>query len=178
MKFATRTLAYRYAHLILFATLTVLTCSGCAVGVAALAGAGAAAYVVGDVKRTYPCPIDVAWDASLSALAAAEVPVVDAAKDQLKARIEAQTATGDKIKIVLASQGPVTTLSIRVNTFGNKQLSAAVLREIDRQLNDPGPNPRLAPQQAIGYAPVDTAPPPPRTAFSQLPVAHSGSYTR
>ncbi len=136
MKFATRTLAFRYAHLVLFATLTALTCSGCAAGVAALAGAGAAAYVVGDVKRTYPCPIDVAWNASLNALAATEVPVVDAAKDQLKARIEARTATGDKIKIVLASQGPVTTLSIRVNTFGNKQLSAAVLREIDRQLDE------------------------------------------
>ncbi len=124
-----------HALLTLLAALIAATCPGCVAGLAAVGGAGAVAYAAGDVQRTYVYPMDVVWNASLDALAASEVPVTDWAKDQLKARIEARTATGDKIKIELANQGGATSLNIRVNTFGNKQTSSAILREIDRRLN-------------------------------------------
>ncbi len=111
--------------------------SGCALGIAALgvgAGAGAVAYSRGDTQRNYPYPIDLVFDASMAALAQSEVSVGNYAKDQLKGQIEANTATGDKIKIVMASQGNVTTVSVRVNTFGNKHISSTIVQKIDTNI--------------------------------------------
>ena len=129
----------RPGRLLLGSVLAVMMAvsSGCALGVAVLgvgAGAGAVAYTRGDTERNYPYPIDLVFDASMAALAQSEVSIGNYAKDQLKGQIEANTATGDKIKIILASQGNVTTVSVRVNTFGNKHISSTIAQKIDTNI--------------------------------------------
>jgi uncharacterized protein DUF3568 len=172
MGISARFSSLRTVSLLAFAALSLSVCSGCAVGLAAAGAGGTIAYVKGNVEHTYPYPIDLVWDASMGAMAASEVPVTDSGKDQLTAKIEGRTATGDKIKIVMASQGSVTTLKIRVNTFGNKRMSNALLRQINLHLTGPEPypgSPQLAPPQSIGrdqsYAPPNA----PRTASWQPP---------
>lgn len=120
----------------LLLVVTSISCSGCVLGIlAAGAGAGAYVYATGDVERTYPYPIDVVWDASMASLAQLELRIVSASKDQLSGRVDAYTATGDRILLVLDGQGEVTSISVRVNTFGNKSMSAAILHQVDSRLS-------------------------------------------
>jgi hypothetical protein len=144
----------KVARRILFTLLLAaifVSSSGCALGIlAAGAGVGAYVYATGDVERTYPCPIDLAWDATMGSLAELEVDIVSAHKDQLSGRVEAHTAARDTIRIDLTGQGQVTSISVRVNTFGNSKLSAVVLGRIERRLNGPPVQPQsMRPPQAV-----------------------------
>ncbi len=113
----------------------VLPCSGgCVWVVAGLAGAGGAAYVMGDAERLYPYPIDTVWAASLDALAETGVAVTYHGRDQLTGRIEARTATNQRIKIHLTALGDSTEVKIRVNTFGDEQITSAIVGRIDSRL--------------------------------------------
>lgn len=110
-----------------------LSSMGC-VALAITGGATGLAYATGVVQRTYSQPIDVVWVAALSALEELELPKGYQDKDQLKGRIERYTATGDRIEIKLTNRGAFTDLSLRVNTFGNKPMSLAIVNKIDGYL--------------------------------------------
>lgn len=136
---ATARSGHRSLWLLLLAVSVTVTSSGCVLALAgaAAAGAGAVAYVKADVEQTYPYPMDVVWEATLMTLAESELQAVPQARDQISGQIDALTATGDKINIVLAAQGSATKLSLRVNTFGNKEISTAVLQKIGWHLEHP-----------------------------------------
>ncbi|HUG89381.1 MAG TPA: DUF3568 family protein [Planctomycetaceae bacterium] len=109
------------------------TAGGC-LAVALGGGAVGAAYVLGDIDRTYAYPLDVVWSATHAALAELQLPPGFDSKDQLKAHFDRRTATGDRIRITLSSRGPVTKLSLRVNTFGDKSMSHVIVSRIESHL--------------------------------------------
>lgn len=114
-----------------------ITCCGCAALVLGGAAAGAAgvAYAHGDIERMYPYPIDVVWNATLSALGELQLQIAYHERDQLTAEIKAFTAAGDKVKVEMESHGPATELELRVNTFGNRSLEIAIMSKIDQYLS-------------------------------------------
>jgi hypothetical protein len=124
----------RSAGLWLLIAVAVGPSSGCALVAAGAVGAGGYAYARGDVDRAYPYAMDPVWNATLMAVAESELAITHQAKDQLTGRIDAQTATGDRVKIVLGNQGSITNVNVRVNTFGNKRMSTALLARIESHL--------------------------------------------
>ena len=111
----------------------VVTAGGC-LAVALGGGAVGAAYVLGDVERTYPYPLDVVWAATETALAELQLPSTFDSKDQLTARFDRRTAAGDRIRIHLTSRGQFTRMSLRVNTFGDKSMSHVIVSRIESHL--------------------------------------------
>ncbi len=120
----------RWTYVVLAGCLFSSGCVALAVG----GGAAGLAYATGSVQRMYPHPVGDVWDATLAALDELELPKGMQVKDQLKARIERYTATGDRVLVKLASRGTFTELTLRVNAFGNKQMSLAILRKIEAHL--------------------------------------------
>lgn len=120
------------------ACLLVLVLSVSSSGCIALAVGGAAgggvAYILGDVERVYPYPIDMVWEATIAAMDELELSPGHQAKDQLKGNVLRYSATRDRIRVKLASQGSTTKLKLRVNTFGNEVMSTAVLAKIEEHL--------------------------------------------
>jgi hypothetical protein len=187
MRIVARRFSLHTISLLGIAALSLSVYSGCAVGLAAAGAGGTVAYVKGDIEQTFPYPIDLVWDAGLEAMAESEVPVTASGKDQLTAQIEGRTATGDKIKIVMAAQGSVTTLKIRVNTFGNKQISVALLSQIDRRLStfaepmSAGPPTQAPSHGAVTMRPSMNVPPPySPTSYPAPPqsIGQNQSYAR
>lgn len=140
----------------------LLATSGCAaLAVGALGGGAAAvAYAMGDVERTYPYPIEAVYPAALAAADELGLAPGFERQDGLKARIERYTATGDRVRITLTGRGPVTEVSVRVNTFGNKAMSRAVAQRIEGYLPQPT-LPAAEPVPAPSGGP-SLQPPPPR----------------
>jgi len=137
----------RVAILLLVLSATA-SASGCvAVAAGAAAGVAGVAYARGDLERSYPYPMDVVWEASLSALAEVEMEITSADKDQLTAEIKARSATGKRITIKLKSDGQVTDLDLRVNVFGDADLSETILVRIEAYL------PGLPPKQPLLVVP-------------------------
>jgi hypothetical protein len=122
-----------------FGVVVCVTAGGC-LAVALGGGAVGAAYVLGDIERTYPYPLDVVWAATEATLAELQLPPGFDSKDQLKARFDRRTATGDRIRITLAARGSFTKLNLRVNTFGDKSMSHVIVHGIESHLPaEPGP---------------------------------------
>ena len=120
--------------------LVVCAPAGGCLAVALGGGAVGAAYVLGDIERTYPYPLDVVWAATEATLAELQLPPGMDSKDQLKARFDRRTATGDRIHITLAARGSFTKLKLRVNTFGDKSISHVIVHGIESHLPaEPGP---------------------------------------
>jgi hypothetical protein len=144
--------------LLLGVLLVAATSSGCVLAMAgaAAAGAGGVAYARGDMDASYPYPIDVVWAASANALAEAGMAISHQSRDGISGRIEAYTAAGDRVKIVMVDQGSVTALNLRVNTFGNKPLSGGILQHINGHLAGVQP---IGPPIASTSAPLSSRPP-------------------
>ena len=122
-----------------FGLVVCVTAGGC-LAVALGGGAVGAAYVLGDIERTYPYPLDVVWAATEATLAELQLPPGFDSKDQLKARFDRRTATGDRIRITLAARGSFTKLTLRVNTFGDKSMSHVIVHGIESHLpSESGP---------------------------------------
>ena len=139
--------------LLLAVCLSSMGCVALAVGGGAATGL---AYAAGAMQRTYSHQIDVVWAATLAALDELELPKGYQVKDQLKGKIERHTATGDRIEIKLTNRGAFTDLSLRVNTFGSKPMSLAIIHKIDEYL----------PQDADATEPL------PDSAVTELPFQH------
>ena len=110
-----------------------VTSAGC---VALAIGGGYAGfeYATGSVTRTYPHSIDVLWTAGLAAFDELELKRSYQLKDQLKGHIERHTATGDRINLRFTNRGAFTDLTLRVNTFGDKEMSLAIIHKIEQLL--------------------------------------------
>ena len=104
--------------------------SGCIV-VAAGAGAGAVAYVRGDLNATLEASLDLTVRASNRAVEKLQFAKVSETKDAMIANIVVRNAEDKKIEIHLErASDNLTKVRIRVGVFGDESLSMAVLEKI------------------------------------------------
>lgn len=119
----------RTAALVAFALAAVFQ-SGC-VAAAVGAGAGAVAYIRGDLEASLDASLSVAARATDRAISQLEFAKVSERKDALTANFIARTAQDKKIEIVLTKVGDkVTKVKIRVGVFGDEAISLAILDKI------------------------------------------------
>ena len=104
--------------------------SGCIVA-AAGAGAGAVAYVRGDLETTLTYDYSKVVESTRQAIGELEFAKVSDNKDALKAVLIARTAQDKKVEITITNTGKkLTNIKIRVGLFGDEQLSMSILDKI------------------------------------------------
>lgn len=112
--------------------------SGCAavwVAGGAAAGAGTVAYVQGELRSTLEASLDNTWAATKDAMTDLEFNITETEKDAVEAELIARGARDKKIRIILERQTPkLTRIGIRVDTFGDEQLSRLILDKIKARL--------------------------------------------
>lgn len=114
--------------------LAALFQSGCVVA-AVGAGAGAVAYIRGELEATLDRSLNDSVKASDRAIKQLEFAKVSEKKDALTANLVARTAQDKKIEIDLAKVGDtVTKVKIRVGVFGDEAVSMAILEKIKQNL--------------------------------------------
>jgi len=120
--------------------LSLLVNSGCPavlVGAAAggAAGAGAVAYVGGELRSTEEVSLDRAWNATQVAVNDLEFTTTKKEKDVFDAVLTASGAGGKKVRVALKKvANKRTEIRIRVGTFGDKSLSQQILQTIKKRL--------------------------------------------
>lgn len=124
--------------LIMLLGINLLFSSGCA-AVALVAGggagAGAVAYVRGELKSTEEAPIDKTWQAVQKAIEELEFLVTSQQKDAFSANLIVRTAADKKIEINLQRVSEkLTEVRIRVGIFGDESLSRLILERIKKHL--------------------------------------------
>jgi len=113
------------------AMVSLVVLPGCIVVAAGAAGAGAVAYVRGDLSATLDHEYNQVVKAASRAIQELEFTKVSENKDALQAVLVAKTALDKKVEIKIANPGnKLTTIKIRVGFFGDEQLSQAVLARI------------------------------------------------
>lgn len=119
---------------LLLAAFTLTLNTGC-IAVAAGAGAGAVAWVKGELRTTVTANLDRSVRAAGEAVRELQFVKVSERKDALEAVIIARSAADRKIQIKLENVGgALTTVKIRVGTFGNEAVSLAILDKIKSNL--------------------------------------------
>lgn len=123
----------------LTAVMTLLAFSpGCflvAVGAAGAAGAGAVAYVRGELDATLAGNVDTVEHATNRALEQLQFAKINEGKSTVDALITARTGADRKITIRLDRSGDtLTRLRIRVDTFGDEALSRTLYDKIRANL--------------------------------------------
>jgi hypothetical protein len=119
--------------LITIVGMGLLMNSGCA---AVLVGgaAGTVLYVKGELHSTEGASLDRAWNATQAAIGDMGFTVTAKDKDAVSAELNAITADGKRIKIVLNREADnVTEISIRVGTFGDESMSRLILERIRKR---------------------------------------------
>ena len=115
-----------------------LMLQGCvllALGTGAAAGAGAVAYMKGELRVTYTAPLDRTWEATLGALDDLGYGILTSQKGESGGEIEAKKVGQDKVTIGLSISGPGTTLvTIRVGIFGDEEISRTIQGKITSRL--------------------------------------------
>ena len=110
--------------------LSLTGLAGC-LAVAAGAGAGAVAYVRGDLEANLTNDYDKVVNAARGAIKDLEFAKVSENKDALRAELVARTALDKKITISISNSGKkLTNIKIRVGVFGDEQLSMSILDKI------------------------------------------------
>jgi hypothetical protein len=126
----------RYLHLLLVvAAAAVISTTGGCLAAAAGAGAGAVAYIRGDLEATLPNDYNKVVAATKESIGQLEFAKVSENKDALKAVLVSRTALDKKVEITLTNAGKrQTAIKIRVGIFGDEQLSLAILDKIKSNL--------------------------------------------
>ena len=97
----------------------------------AAVGAGAIAYIQGELRSSEAVTLERAWTAAQAAMKDMEYAVTDKQKDAASAKLIARGAGDKKIIVSLAKEsGTVTKIGIRVGTLGDKTLSYQILEKI------------------------------------------------
>lgn len=110
--------------------LSLTALSGCILA-AAGAGAGAVAYVRGELEANLTNDYDKVVDAARGAIKDLEFAKVSENKDALSAVLVARTAMDKKVEITISnSSKKLTNIKIRVGVFGDEQLSMSILDKI------------------------------------------------
>ena len=124
--------------LLLAAMLSAMVCTGCVAlvaGGAAAAGAGAVAYVNGELKTTESTSLEHARNATMIAIKEMQFGIVGDETDGLTQHISVRTSTDKKVTITLVKESDtVTAIGVRVGVFGDEVLSMQVLNKIKSHL--------------------------------------------
>ncbi len=108
---------------------------GCVAVVAGAAGAGAVAYVRGELESSIPHSLDDVFAASQRALADLKFARIDDNKSGIDAQLIARTALDKKVEIKLERiTDKLTKVHIRVGVIGDQDLSLTVLDKINAEL--------------------------------------------
>lgn len=115
--------------------LTAPFFSGCVVVAAGAAGAGAVAYVRGELESSVPHDLDTTYAAARNALADMKFSVIEDKKSMLDAEFVSRTALDKKVTIKLERiTDAMTKIHIRVGLVGDQQLSLTILDKINAEL--------------------------------------------
>jgi len=113
----------------------LISCGCAALVVGGAAGAGAVAYVRGELKALEDVPLDQAWPAAKQAMSDLEFSVTSAEKDAFNGNLIARGAGDKKIVVSLKKESDaVTEIKIRVGTFGDEAMSRKILETIKKHL--------------------------------------------
>ncbi len=119
---------------VLLLTVALLTAPGCTLALlagGAAAGAGTVAYVRGDLESTEEMSLDRAWTAARAALADLGLAVTSTEKDGVSATIWARGSEDKRIRVSLRRTSErLTHVRIRVDYFGDEQLSRIILEKL------------------------------------------------
>ncbi len=120
---------------LLVSLLTAPFLGGCFVVAAGAAGAGAVAYVRGELSSNVPHGLDDTFAACQRAVRDLELIRIDDHKTSLDAQLVSRTALDKKIEIKLERVGDkLTKVSIRVGVMGDQPLSLTILDKINAEL--------------------------------------------
>lgn len=109
---------------------SLIVLSGCIVA-AAGAGAGAVAYVRGDLAADLTSDYSRVVESARSSIKELEFSLISENKDALKAVLVARTGQDKKVEITISNTGKrLTNIKIRVGLFGDESLSMAILDKI------------------------------------------------
>jgi uncharacterized protein YceK len=112
--------------------------SGCAAALltgGAAAGAGAVAYVQGELSQVHAAAFDRTWAASVAAMKQMEFKGVTDKRDSLGGTIEARRADDTAVTVKVERAGPdATRVKVRVGTFGDRPASEAIQARITKNL--------------------------------------------
>jgi hypothetical protein len=112
--------------------------SGCAAALitgGAAAGAGAVAYVQGELSQVHGATFDRTWAASVAAMKQMEFKGVTDKRDSLGGTIEARRADDTAVTVKVEPAGPdATRVKVRIGTFGDRPASEAIQTHIAKNL--------------------------------------------
>jgi len=116
---------------LLLLALSLQGCAAVGIGLGVAAGVGAYTYVQGELKADYSYPLDKTWDASLAAMKKLQINITEQQKDAYSGKIMGVDPEGRKVTIKLANKGStVTSVGVRVGTFGNQDASQKIHKTI------------------------------------------------
>ncbi|MBI5195915.1 MAG: DUF3568 family protein [Nitrospirae bacterium] len=100
-------------------------------GIGAGVGAGTYKYLEGSMTRDYPLAYTKAWETTNTALANLSITVSNSSNEGVKGNITAVRKDGTKVAIYITDRGQgVSTISVRVGNFGDKQDAQRIHEEI------------------------------------------------
>ena len=133
MKIHPRFIATAAAAILVLAVVTLN--SGCFAVVAAGAGAGAVAYIRGDLESAVDAGFDKSVKAAGKAIEQLKFAKVSEKQDALLATIVARNADDKRIEIRVEADGANRTkVKIRIGEIGDESLSLAILDKIKANL--------------------------------------------
>lgn len=108
--------------------------SGCLL-VAAGAGVGAATYAMSDAEGAAPNTPAEVIAAAEEVAAQMDLVLLSSVSSEVDGMLEAQTATDKKVQVKATRESDeLTSISVRVGTFGNEELAQHILTRILRRL--------------------------------------------
>ncbi|HVZ66236.1 MAG TPA: DUF3568 family protein [Lacunisphaera sp.] len=120
----------RQALALVVAASSLIVLPGCIVA-AAGAGAGAVAYVRGELDANLNTDYSKVVESTRRSIKDLEFALVSENKDALKAVFVARTALDKKVEITVENSGKrLTHIKIRVGLFGDESLSVSILDKI------------------------------------------------
>lgn len=120
--------------LLIVAALPWLT--GCVVVAAGAVGAGAVAYVRGELESSVEADLDATYAATQRALEKLEFAKIDQRKSGLDAQLVHRTALDKRVEIKLKKiTDRLTKIEIRVGLVGDQELSLTLLDKIRAELD-------------------------------------------
>lgn len=106
-------------------------CVPAALVVGAGVGAGAYKYIEGSLSRVYPVEYSKSLDFTNAALENLHVSLSDSSNDGTKGWIDGIKLDGQKVAVTIEDKGlKVTSINIRVGTFGNRDEAIRIHDEI------------------------------------------------
>lgn len=125
-----------WALAVLLAALMLLPgCAAVLIGAGAGVGVGTVKYVEGELEKTYSARVQQVWNASMRAVQQLEMRVVGSEKDAVGGSIDARRIDGTPVKLRVQSVGTnVTSVKVRVGTFGDREVSDRIIARIDQNL--------------------------------------------